>query len=134
MRPPTVGKKKRKMMLERQVNHCACCKVYLPNTSHARHDTATNRMLCPACMLLISSVRASLERGVTHDIVLDYLKLPSIELPDVASKLTIAEKRAAGRAAVEAGQVMVPDGKGGLRPKTITEYDSQFGGEEDGDV
>lgn len=131
MRPPTVGKKKRKVMLERQANHCACCKVYLPNTSHARHDTATNRMLCPSCMLLASSVRASLERGVTFDIVSNYLKLPSLELPDVVSKLTAKEKRAAGRAAVEAGQVMVPDGNGGLRPKTLTEYNNQFGGDED---
>ena len=126
MRNPTIGKKKRTIMLDSQHRHCACCKVFTPSTADARHDTATNRMLCPACMILISNIRASLERGVTFEIITKYLDLPILDLPVVACKPTAAEKRAAGRQAVTDGAVMVPDGSGGLRPMTVGEYDAQY--------
>jgi len=126
MRNPTIGKKKRTIMLDSQHRHCACCKNFIPSTALARHDTTTNRMLCPACMILISNIRTSLERGVTFEVITKYLELPILELPVVVCKPTAAEKRAAGRQAVTDGAVMVPDGSGELRPLTIKEYDEQF--------
>ncbi len=118
MRNPTVSKTKREAMLERQGRHCACCKVYLPTTRDARHDRTTNRMLCPACMILVNNVLSSTERGVTHEVIVAYFTLPPLLLPDTVGELTVAEKRAAGRQAVADGRVP------GL---TVEEYDVAFG-------
>ena len=121
MRPPTVSKTKRKAMLERQRFHCDCCEAYISTTTDARHDTTNNRMLCPACMLLISNIRKSLERNVTADTISEYLELPELELPFVEGKQTVQEKRAAARQAVAEGRVP------GM---TVEKYDAQFGEDE----
>ena len=118
----TITKQKRNKMLERQTHHCACCQTYTPNTTEARHDTATNRMLCPACMILIGSVRASLDRGVTLAMVESYLALIPLDLP-ASGKQTAQEKRTAGRQAVVDGRVP------GM---SVEQYDAQFGSDDGG--
>jgi len=122
---PTVTKTKRKKMLERQQYHCACCKTHTPTTTDARHDTVSNYMLCPLCMILIGSVRASLDRGVGRDHIAMYLGLPPLELPADGTQ-SAAEKRAAGRQAVIDKQVRNSDGS----LMTIEQYDAQFGTDE----
>ena len=117
MNHPTVTKQKRRKMLERQGHHCDCCLTYIPTTTEARHDTATNRMLCPGCMILISSLRAAQERGVTLVMATDYAALSRLDLP-AGGKQTASEKRAAGRQAVVDGRVP------GM---TVEQYDAQFG-------
>jgi len=117
MKSPTVSKTKREKMLVQQGSHCACCKVYLPTTRDSRHDRMTNRMLCPECMILVNNIRASIDRGVTYQVVAIYMALSPLKLPVVPGTMTIAEQRAAGRKAVVDGHVP------GM---TVEQYDQQF--------
>lgn len=82
---PKLNKTKRTAVLDQQDSECALCEQHLAGTKNARHDKKLNWMLCPACMLLISNVRTSQERGVTFKMIVDYESRESQEDPVVKS-------------------------------------------------
>ncbi len=113
-----VGKKKRDAMLERQGRTCALCTKPILITVHARHDIATNRMLCCGCTNTVNAFRAAAKRGITPAAIVAYLALPVLTMPDVPCASTISQQRAMGRQAVVDGRVPGMD---------VVEYDRQFG-------
>ena len=113
----TISKKRRGKMLDEQEHRCACCNEYLATTADARLDQAQGKMLCPACMMLVNSVRKMPDRNVTFDMVTAYLESGVSEVVTIPGDTSRAEQKDAGRKAVADGEVP------GM---TLEEYDARF--------
>jgi hypothetical protein len=113
----TISKKRRGKMLDEQGHRCACCTEYLGTTADARLDQVQNKMLCPACMLLVSNVRKSRERNVTFATVENYLESGVAEVITIPGDTNRDEQRDMAREEVKAGNVP------GM---TLEEYDAKF--------